>query len=146
MRIVAPFFVCFYCKYLWIFNKGLFKKKICSRGRRISPSLPDWGPTGIWNLAHSISDPRAEISGILVMVRRSNSTFRGTTHWFWLFLYFWALGIWFALAQIFSTEVLTVIKKKCTQRNWVREKLDPRFHADLNLTASWKQEKGRLIK
>ena len=118
--------------------KGIYL--IWSRGQLISPSLPDRGPTGIWNLAHSISDPRAEISGILVMVRRSNSTFRGSTYWFWLLLYFWVLGIWFALAQIFSSEVLTVIKKKCTQRNGVREKLDPRIHADLNRTASWKQE------
>ena len=36
-------------------------------------------------LAHSISDPRAEISGILVMVRRSSSASRGTTYWFLLF-------------------------------------------------------------
>ena len=28
--------------------------------------------------AHSISDPRAEISGILVMVHRSSATSRGT--------------------------------------------------------------------
>ena len=35
------------------------------------------GPTGIRHLAHSISDPRAEISGILVMVRRSSATSRG---------------------------------------------------------------------
>ena len=40
------------------------------------------GPTGIWNLAHSISDPRAEISAILVMVCRSSTTSRGTTYWF----------------------------------------------------------------
>ena len=32
-----------------------------------------------------MSDPRAEISGILVMVRRSSATSRGTTYWF---LYF----------------------------------------------------------
>ena len=55
------------------------------RGRYFSPSLPDRGPTGIWNLAHSISDPRAEISGILVMVRRSGTTSRGTTYWFHCF-------------------------------------------------------------
>ena len=36
--------------------------------------------------AHSISDPRAEISGILVMVRRSSSMSRGTTYWFRFFL------------------------------------------------------------
>ena len=66
-------------------------KGICliwSRGRHFSPSLPDRGPTGIWNLAHSISDPRAEISGILVMVRRSSSTSRGTTYWFQYFCCF----------------------------------------------------------
>ena len=72
-------------------KRALWMKGICliwSRGRYISPSLPDRGPTGIFNLAHSVSDPRAEISGILVMVRLSNSTFRRTTYWFWLFLYF----------------------------------------------------------
>ena len=59
-------------------------KGICllwSRGRHFSPSLSNWGPTGIWNLAHSINDARAEISGILVMVRRSSATSRGTTYW-----------------------------------------------------------------
>ena len=35
--------------------------------------------------AHSISDPRAEISGILVMVRRSSATSRSTTYWFQFF-------------------------------------------------------------
>ena len=58
-------------------NRALWMKGMCliwSRGRHISPSLPDRGPTGIWNLAHSISDPRAAISGMLVMVRRSSST------------------------------------------------------------------------
>ena len=48
-------------------------KGICliwSRGRHFSPSL---------------SDPRAEISGILVTVRRSSATSRSTTYWFKLF-------------------------------------------------------------
>ena len=53
---------------------------IRSRGRHFSPSLPGRGPTGIWNLAHSISDPRSEILRILVMVRRSSTTSRGTTY------------------------------------------------------------------
>ena len=52
---------------------------IWSRGRHFSLSLPDIGPTGTWHLAHSVSDPRAEISGILVMVRRSSATSRCTT-------------------------------------------------------------------
>ena len=72
-------------------NRAWWMKGICliwSRGRHFSPSLPDRGPTGIWNLAHSISDPRAEISGILVMVRRSSSTSRGTTYWFQYFCCF----------------------------------------------------------
>jgi len=63
-------------------------KEICliwSRGRHFSPSLPDQAPTGIWNSVYSISDPRAEISGILVMVRRSSATSRSTTYWFKLF-------------------------------------------------------------
>ena len=53
-------------------------------GADISLSLPNRGPaqgrrlTGIWNLAHSISDPRAKISGIFVMVRRSSTISRGT--------------------------------------------------------------------
>ena len=72
-------------------------KGICviwSRGRHFPPSLPDRGPTqgrgptGIRNLAHSISDPRAEISGILVMVRRSSPASRGTGSRFWLLLCF----------------------------------------------------------
>ena len=70
--------------------RALWMKGICliwSRGWHISPSLPDRGPTGIRNLAHSVSDPRAEISGILVMVRRSSSTSRDTTYWF-LYFYF----------------------------------------------------------
>ena len=56
---------------------------VCFRGRHFSPSLPDRGPaqgrgpTGIWNLAHSISDPWAEISAILVVVPRSSTTSRG---------------------------------------------------------------------
>ena len=60
------------------------------RGRHLSPSLPDREPpqgrelTGIRNFAHSISDLRAEISGILVMVRRSSPTSRGTVYWFQL--------------------------------------------------------------
>ena len=60
------------CEQSW-WMKGICL--IWSRGRHFSPSLPDrgptqgWGPTGIWHLTHSISDPRAEISGILVMVR-----------------------------------------------------------------------------
>ena len=65
-------------------------KGICliwSRGRHFSPSIPDRGPTGIWNLAHCISDPRAEISGILVMVRSFSATSRGTTYWFQYFCY-----------------------------------------------------------
>ena len=41
---------------------------------------------GICNLVHSISDPRAEISGTLVMVRRSSTKSRGTTYWFHCFL------------------------------------------------------------
>ena len=37
------------------------------------------------NKVYSISDPRAEISGILVMVRRFSPTCRGTTYWFQYF-------------------------------------------------------------
>ena len=70
------------CKQSW-WMKG--RCLIWSRGRHFSPSLPDRGPTGIRNLAHSISDPRAEISEILVMVRRSSATSRGTTQWFQFF-------------------------------------------------------------
>ena len=54
---------------------------IWSRGRHFSPSLSDRGPTGVCNLAHSISDPRAEILGIFVMVRRSSDSSRGTGYW-----------------------------------------------------------------
>ena len=72
------------CEQSW-WMKGICL--IWSGGRHFSPSLPDRGPTGIWHLAHSISDPRAEISGILVMVRRSSATFRGTTYWFQFLLF-----------------------------------------------------------
>ena len=78
------------CEQSW-WMKGICL--IWSRGRQFSPSLPDRGPTqgrgptGIWNLAHSMSDPRAETSGILVMVRRSSTTSRGTTYWFWFFCF-----------------------------------------------------------
>ena len=37
------------------------------------------------NLAQSMSDPRVEISGVLLMVRRSSATSRGTTYWFQFF-------------------------------------------------------------
>ena len=66
---------------------------IWSRGRHFSPSLPDRGPTqgrgptGIRHLAHSISNPRAEISGLLVMVRRSSASSRGTTYLFQFFTF-----------------------------------------------------------
>ena len=69
-------------------------KGICliwSRDRHFSPSLPDRGPTqgrgptGIRHLAHSISNPRAEISGLLVMVRRFSASSRGTTYLFQFF-------------------------------------------------------------
>ena len=77
-------------------EQSVLMKEICliwSRGRYFSPSLPTQGrgPTGIWNLAHSISDPRAEISGILVMVRHSSAMSRGTTYWF---LYFSLSCVW----------------------------------------------------
>ena len=36
---------------------------------------------------HSISDPRVEISGVLVMVRRSSATSRSTTYWFHFFCF-----------------------------------------------------------
>ena len=83
-------------------------KGICliwSRGRHFSPSLPDRGPTqgrgptSIRHLAHSISDPWAEISGILVMVRRSSPASRGTGS---SFLHFPVCQvIWSAHAQVF---------------------------------------------
>jgi len=88
------------CEQSW------WMKGICflwSRDRHFSPSLPDRGPTqgrgptGIWLLAHSISDPRAEISGILVMVRRSSTTSRSTTYWFPIFL-----GCWFLWSTYFA--------------------------------------------
>ena len=62
-------------------NKAFSLKKIWSRGWHFSPSLPDRGLTSIWNIAHSVSDARAEISGILVMVRHSSTTSRGTSYW-----------------------------------------------------------------
>ena len=92
-------------------NRAKWTKGICllwSRGRHFSPSLPDRGPTGIWNSAHSISDPRAEISGILVMVRRSSATSRGTTYWFQYFCL--VLDISFAHAQVFRSEELSPFK------------------------------------
>ena len=73
-----------------------------------SPSLSDRAPvTGIWNLAQSISDPRAEISGILVIVRRSSTTSTSTTYWFQYFCCFELLVFRFPRAQIFPLEVFT---------------------------------------
>ena len=89
-------------------NGALWMKGICliwSRGRHFSPSLPDRGPTGIWNLAHSISDPRAEISGILVMVRRSSPTSRGTTYWFQYFC--------FPMSRVFRLRMCKFSERKC---------------------------------
>ena len=56
------------------------------RGRQLPPSLPRYpndskGP----RVAAGISDPRAEISGIIVMVRRSGNTSRGTATGFFFF-------------------------------------------------------------
>ena len=62
----------------------------------------------------SVSDPRAEISGIRVMVRRSSVTSRGTTNWFKDFL--------FSLAPVFRLRM----KKKCNKRNEGSNKLYPR--------------------
>ena len=95
-------------------NGALWMKGICliwSRGRHFSPSLPDRGPTqgrgptGIWHLAHSISDPRAEISGILVMVRRSSSSSRGTTYWFQIFC--------FSTSRVFRLRMCKFSERKC---------------------------------
>ena len=63
-------------------------KGIClvlSRGRHFSPSLPDRGRLVSETAAHSTRNPRAEISGLLVMVRRSSASSRGTTYWFQYF-------------------------------------------------------------
>ena len=85
-------------------------KGICfiwSRGQRFSPSLPDRGPTqgrgpaGIRDLAHSISDPRAEISGKPVVVRRSSASSRATTYWFQFLHFPVSQVIWSAHAQVF---------------------------------------------
>ena len=60
-------------------------KEICLiwfRGWQLPPSLLDRRSTCIWNLAHAISNPRAEISGMLVMVRCSSTTSRGGSYWF----------------------------------------------------------------
>ena len=77
-------------------------KGICliwSRGRHFSPSLPDRGLVSE-TAAHSISDPRAEISGLLVMVSRSSATSRGTTYWFQYF--------GFLVSQMFRFRVRTL--------------------------------------
>ena len=86
-----------------------------------SPSLPDRGPTGIWNLAHTVSDPRAEISGILVMVRCSSTTSRGTTSWF-LVLFFPVPGINLRMRKFFERKckferMRKFFKKKCDKGN-----------------------------
>ena len=92
------------CEQSW-WMKGICL--IWSRGRHFSPSLPDRGPTqgrgptGISHLAHSISNPRVEISGILVMVRRFSATSRGTTYWFQFFIFSSVPGISSAPAQVF---------------------------------------------
>ena len=63
------------------------------------------------SLPHSISDLRAEISWILVMVHRSSSTSRGTTYWFKYFCCFELRVFRFVCVQSFATEMFTVIKK-----------------------------------
>ena len=75
------------CEYSW------WMKGICLIGSRgpILLSLHSWsGPkqnrgrlAGIWNLGHTIGNPWAEISGVLVTVRRCNSAKpSGTALWF----------------------------------------------------------------
>ena len=71
--------------------------------------------------AHSISDPRAEISGTLVMVRYSSATSRGTTYWFQYFSFSCVPSISFVNAQVFRTRVLTIIKGKTYQREWRKQ-------------------------
>ena len=99
---------------------------IWSRGLHFSPFLPDRGPTqgrgsiGIWNLAHSITDPRAEISGILVMVRCSSATFRGTTYWLvFVFLcprYFVCACASFQMCSAYYQEKTNGIKERACVR------------------------------
>ena len=104
-------------------------KGICliwSRGRHSSPSLPDRGPTGTWHLASSISHPRAEISGILVMVRRSSATSRGTAYWFQYFC-FPLFG-----HVVFRTQVFLIVREKMSQRNL----LDPK----VNMALGWRSK------
>ena len=51
---------------VWDENRAWWMKGIClkwSMGRQFSPFLPDRGRLLSDTLAHSISDPRAEISG-----------------------------------------------------------------------------------
>ena len=111
-------------------NGALLMKGICliwSRDRHFSPSLPVRGPTGIWNSAHSISDPRAEISGILVTVRRSSATSRGTTYWFLIFFAFFIFRL--SVSRVFRlrknefsrTEAYTIIKRKKSVLDGTRE-------------------------
>ena len=75
------------------------------RGRQLPPSLPRYsndskGP----RVAAGISDPRAEISGIIVMVRRSGDKSRGTATGFFFF-FFGCLFAFFSLACFsFPTE------------------------------------------
>ena len=101
---------------------------IWSRGRHFSPSLTERGPTGIWHLALSISDPRAEISGTLVMVRRSSS--------------------FCACANLPNWNVYHNQEKRCTESNRGDGKLIPRATVEqfsVQVT-SWKWEVARLIK
>ena len=102
-------------EYIWkltivyVTNRAGWMKGIChiwSRGRHFSPSLPDRGSTGIWSSAHSISDPRAEISGSIVMVRRSGAMSRGTTYWFMFFPV--SLQLSMRMPTFSGTEILTI--------------------------------------
>ena len=121
------------CEQSW-WMKGICL--IWSRGRHFSPSLPDRGPTqgrgptGIWNFAHSISDPRAEISGILVIVRRSSATSRGTTYWFLCFL----VSCAFRLRMRNFSKLLFLYHQ---EKNRGNNMLDPRFLATFPLTEDW---------
>ena len=101
------------------------------RGRHFSPSLPDrgptqgWEPTGIWNLAHSISDPRTEISGILVMVRRSSAPSRGTTYWFQFFCMFSFVPPFSSTHAQFFSSANCYQKNKTKQKNRLSKRQSP---------------------
>ena len=88
-------------------------------------------------LAHSISDPRAEISGILVMVRRSSTTSRGTTYWFHCFCFPMSRLSALRMRNFYDLICLPKSRETKAVNNEGKDKLDPRSQVSRLSTGYW---------